>query len=278
MKKMSAGARAVQVVVLLLLFTYAVTIVYPMIWMTMSGFKDNKEFFLSSWNLPEVWHPENYIEAWNIGVNMYFLNSVIVTVISVALTVLSSGLLGFALSRYEFRLKRLVFIVVLGGMMLSPEVSLIALFRLLQTIGIDNSHAALIVPYTAFRISFTTFLVRSYFLDLPKDMEEAAYIDGCSTFQIFTKIILPVSKPIIATASLLAAMVFWNEFMFGLVFIESEALKTIPVGLMNLRGTLTTRWTTLFAGLTISAIPIIALFLICQKQFVRGLTSGSVKG
>ena len=264
--------------VLSMFFLYAVTIIYPMLWLVMTGFKENKEFFRSTWALPAKWVYQNYIDAWNAGVGMYFFNSVFVTALSVAFTVTLSAFLGFLLTRYTFRFKRLVFVLILGGMMLSPEVSLIALFRLLQDMGLYNTHWALILTYTAFRVPFSTLLIRSYFLGLPSEVEEAAFIDGCSPFQIFTKIILPMSKPIIVAAALLDAMIVWNEFMFGLVFIESSSLKTIPVGLMNLRGALNVRWTTMFAGLAISAVPIIAVFLLCQKQFIRGLTSGSVKG
>jgi raffinose/stachyose/melibiose transport system permease protein len=249
-----------------------------MFWIVIAGFKENREFLSSTWALPQKWMYKNYVEAWNVGVGTYFFNSVFVTLMSVAFTVVTSAFLGFLLTRYTFRFKRLIFVLVLGGMMLSPEVSLIALFRLLRDMKLYNTHWALIITYTAFRIPFTTFLMRSYFLDLPREVEEAAFIDGCSSFQIFTKIILPMSKPIIVTAMILATMVFWNEFMFGLVFIESSSLKTIPVGLMNLQGALNMKWTTLFAGLAMSAFPIILVFLLCQKQFVRGLTSGSVKG
>jgi raffinose/stachyose/melibiose transport system permease protein len=277
-KNASIKARAVKYSVLSIFFLYAFSIVYPILWIAVTGFKSNREFFRSTWRLPTEWIYQNYIDAWNAGVGTYFFNSLLVTAASVFFTVILSAFLGFVLTRYTFKFKKLVFVLVLGGMMLSPEVSLIALFRLLQDIGLYNTYWALIITYTAFRIPFTTFLMRSYFLGLPREVEEAAFIDGCTSFQIFTKIILPMSKPIIATAALLAAMVFWNEFMFGLVFIESSALKTIPVGLMNLQGALNAKWTTMLAGLAMSAFPMILLFLLCQKQFVRGLTSGSVKG
>jgi raffinose/stachyose/melibiose transport system permease protein len=109
-------------------------------------------------------------------------------------------------------------------------------------------------------------------------VEDSAYIDGCTSLQVFAKIIMPMSKPILATGALLAAMSCWNEFMFALVFIESDKYKTIPVGLMNLRGSLSTDWTILMAGLTLSVLPMIIIFLVFQKQLVRGITSGGVKG
>ena len=162
--------------------------------------------------------------------------------------------------------------------MLSPQVSLISLFKLVQKLHIYNTYWGMIIPYVAFRIPFDTFLIRGYMMSLPISIEEAAFVDGCSTLQIFWKIVMPMSKPIIATAALLASMQIWNEFMFALVFIEDEALKTIPVGLMSLRGTLSTDWTILLAGLTISVVPIVLLFIVAQKYFVKGLTAGSVKG
>ena len=206
------------------------------------------------------------------------MNSVIVTVVATVFTVIAASLLAFILSRFEFRFKGILFVIVLGGMMLSPEVSLISLYKMLQGFGIYNTRWALIIHYTAFRVPFTTFLMWSYFKSLPVEVEESAYIDGCNIFQVFIKMVIPMSKPILATSALLAAMNFWNEFMFGLVFIESTSLKTIPIGLMNLRGTLTTKWSIMIAGLSISAIPMIVIYLIFQKQLVRGLTAGSVKG
>ncbi|MEG1640218.1 MAG: carbohydrate ABC transporter permease [Ruthenibacterium sp.] len=263
---------------LVVLSAYALTVIYPLLWMLVSGFKTNKEIFGNTWALPKNWSFDNYIAAWDIGVGTYFANSVIVTVIAMLLTVVFAALIAFVLARFEFRMKTFLFILVLGGMMLSPEVSLISLYKMMQGMGIYNTYWALIIPYTAFRIPFTTFLMWSYFKDLPIEIEESAYLDGCTTFQIFTRMILPMSKPVVATSALLAAMTFWNEFMFGLVFIESTALKTIPIGLMNLRGTLTTKWSIMLAGLTISALPMIVVFLIFQKQLVRGMTAGGVKG
>ncbi|MDR2182691.1 MAG: carbohydrate ABC transporter permease [Clostridiales bacterium] len=278
MKKISPAALIIKIVVLTLLFIYALTIIYPLIWMVIQGFRTNREFFSDTWGMPQVWVYQNYIDAWNFGIRTYFMNSVFVTATSVVLTVITSSLLAFFLTRYSFKISKLLLVFVLGGMMLSPQISVISLFQLLQTMNLYNTHWALIIPYVAFRIPFITFLMRGYFLGMPREIEEAAFIDGCSSFGIFLRVVLPIARPIIATSALLAAMTFWNEFMFGLVFIESDSLRTIPVGLMNLRGTLVTRWTTLIAGLALSAIPIIMVFLACQKQLVRGLTAGGVKG
>ena len=136
----------------------------------------------------------------------------------------------------------------------------------------------MMLPYTAFRIAFTVMLMRAYFLGLPASLDEAAYIDGCTSFGVFSKIIMPLCKPILASSALMSAMYCWNEFMMAMIFTSNDKIRTIPTGLMNLTGTLRTEWGTLIAGLAISALPIIIVFIIFQKQFVRGIAAGSVKG
>jgi len=278
MQRTTAGTKLVRAGIWTALSLYAVCIIYPFIWMFVSGFKTTSELFNNTWAPPKHWLFQNYVDAWNQGVGRYFLNSVIVTVATVVLTIFISATAAFAMSRFEFKGKRMMLVFVVGGLMLSPEVSVISLYKLLQGLKIYNTYFALIIPYTAFRIPFTIFLLRSYFISLPREVEESAYIDGCGTFRVFWSIILPMSKPIIATASLLTAMTAWNEFMFCLVFIESDSLRTIPVGLMNLRGAFSTNWAVLLAGLSISALTMIIFFLFFQKKLIRGLTEGSVKG
>ena len=136
----------------------------------------------------------------------------------------------------------------------------------------------MILPNVAFGIPFTTFLIRSYMLGLPKDFEEAATIDGANTLDIFMHVVIPLCRPILASAALLDAMRVWNEFMFGLTFITSEKLKTIPVGLMAFSGALREQYTVIMAGIIISALPMIILFLATQRQFIRGLAAGGLRG
>jgi raffinose/stachyose/melibiose transport system permease protein len=264
--------------VFLLLITYSVIIIYPLLWMIISGFKTNQELFLEPWGLPAKLLWSNYKSAWDVGVGKFFVNSLFVTSVSVTVTLFISACCAFPLSRYEFKGQNIFLLIIIGGMMLAPQVSLISLYKLLQRLKIYNTYWALIIPYIAFRIPFTTFLIRSYMLSLPREIEDSAYIDGCTSWRLFWNIILPMCKPIMATSALLAAMSVWNEFMFALVFIEDSTLRTIPVGIMNLRSTLSTNWTILLAALTISALPMIILFIVFQKQFVRGITQGGVKG
>lgn len=273
-RKKIAGAIPLNTI----LIFYFLIIAYPLFWMVINSFKTTEEIFSNSWALPTTWLVSNYVHAWNTGISGYFLNSTIVTISTCLLTVFISSLGAYGLTRFEFKGKKLLLIMCMGGMMLSPQVSLVPLYKLIQAMGIHDTYLALILPYVAYRIPITVLLIRAAFLEVPKEMEESAFLDGCTTWKVFTKIFLPLNLPILFTGVILTAYFTWNEFMFALIFIDSDSLKTIPAGLMQFRDALQTNWGVLLAGLMISAIPIITLFLFLQKYFVRGLASGSLKG
>ncbi|MEH7331221.1 carbohydrate ABC transporter permease [Neobacillus drentensis] len=270
--------RLFQSVVFIWFSVFALLIIYPIIWLALSGLKSNSDFFLNTWSLPKEWLWSNYKAAWDAGIGQFFLNSVLVTLVSVLAVLLLGSMAAFGLSRFHFKGQNLVLVLILSGLMLAPQVSLIPLFKLLQGLGLYNTYWALILPYVAFQLPFAIFLMRSYFLSIPRELEESAIIDGCNSWKVYWHIIIPMGKPIIASCALLAGMNVWNEFMFALVFVEDSALRTIPVGLMNLRSQLNTNFGIQLAGLGISALPMIIAYILFQKQFVRGLSAGSVKG
>ncbi|MEV0146237.1 MULTISPECIES: carbohydrate ABC transporter permease [unclassified Nonomuraea] len=257
-----------------LLGAFAVAVLYPVLWMVLSGFKDNQEIFNQPWGLPGELRWSNYARAWDTGVVRYFTNSVIVTSASIVATTLISAWAAYGLCRLRLPFGNAVALLVLGGLLLSPTVALIPLFRLLTAIGLFDTYWALIVLYTAFRIPFTIFLIRAYMIELPRSVDEAATIDGASKAQIFWRVILPMSRPILVSAALLQALFAWNEFAFALVFVSDESLKTLPVGLVSMQSRLLTDWPVVLAGLTMAALPTIVLFLVGQRQFLRGLTEG----
>jgi len=261
----------------ILFFFLAVLAVYPLIWLAINGFKSEVELFDATWKLPTVWHWEFYARAWQFGISRYLINSVIVTLASVLITVTLSTLAAYALARFQFKGQTVLLFFILGGLMLSPEVTLIPLFRILVFLKIYNTYWALILPYVAFGIPFTTFLIRSYILTLPKELEDAAVVDGAGPLLTLWHIIIPLSRPILASSMLLQAMRVWNEFMFALTFIDSEELKTLTIGITSFSSALRREWTIVMAGLVLASIPMILLFLITQKQFIRGLTAGSLK-
>jgi raffinose/stachyose/melibiose transport system permease protein len=271
---LSAGQVVSRLLIWVVLGALAVVVIYPLLWMVFSSFKDNSEVFGRPWGLPSQLRWHNFVAAGNAGVVRYFTNSVIVTAASILTTTLVSAWAAYGLVRVKVPLAGPVLLFLLGGLMLAPTVALVPLFGLLQQLHIYNTYWALIVLYTAFRIPFTTFLIRAYMVDLPPDVDEAAIIDGASRGQIFWRVILPMCRPIMVSAALLQALFAWNEFVFALVFISSGNLKTLPVGLVDMQSRLLTNWPVQFAGLTMAALPMIVLFLIGQRQFLRGLTDG----
>jgi len=263
-----------RVIAYVVLVVFAVAIIYPLVWMTLNGFKSNAELFGDAWGLPTTWRWENFAKAWNLGVVRYLLNSVIVTGASVVTTILFSSLAAYALTRLRIPFAGAITVLLLGGMMLAPTVALIPLFRLIQALHIFDTYWALIILYTAFRIPFTVFLIRAYMITLSREMEDAAIVDGASRWQVFWLVVMPLCRPIIVSASLLQALFAWNEFVFALVFISDTNLKTLPVGLLAMQGRVLSDWPVLFAALTMAAIPMIVLFLLGQRQFIRGLSEG----
>jgi raffinose/stachyose/melibiose transport system permease protein len=263
-----------RVVLGLLLAALAVVVVYPLLWMAISGFKTNAELFGDAWGLPGEWRFSNYVQAWDYGVVHYILNSAIVTVGSIILVTLVSSFAAFALVQVRIPLSQPILLLIMGGLMLSETVALVPLFRIMRSLELYNTLPGVIILYTAFRIPFTTFLIRSYMIDLPTELRDAAIVDGASLWQMFWRVTMPLCYPILISAAILQALFSWNEFVFALVFIKDDALKTMPVGLMALQSKLTTNWPVVFAGLTISAIPMVLAFLFGQRHFVKGITEG----
>ncbi|MEW2008237.1 MULTISPECIES: carbohydrate ABC transporter permease [Microbacterium] len=261
-----------------ILAVYAVVIAYPLLWMVISSFKSSSEIFADPWGLPSVWLVQNYAAAWDRGISDYFLNSVIVTVISTAATVAFAALCAYGMVRLSSRVANVVLIVAMGGLVVAPQVSLIPLYRLLDTMGLLNTYWAMILPYVAFRLPMAILLIRSVFLGIPRELEDAATIDGCRSFGVFRHVYLPLSASVLTTAAVLTGYFAWNEFLFAIVYIDADALRTIPAGLMSFRDSLSTEWGVLLAGLTIAALPIVVVFLALQRYFVAGVAAGSVKG
>lgn len=255
-----------------------IIIVAPLAWIILNSFKTNKELFTDSLALPAVWQFGNYLKAWQMGLYKYFGNSLLVSCISLIGILSLSSLLAYGLTRFKAKGSSIIFVIVLGGMALSEQIALVPLYKILKALNIYNTYAAVILPYIAFRIPFTVFLMRAYFISIPVELEEAAVVDGYNSFQIFTKIIIPISKPIFASCAIVNLNFVWNEFLFANVFLNNKAIQTIPIGLMTFKGDLKIDYTTTLAGLVIASLPLIILFICMSRQFVRGLTSGAVKG
>ncbi|KQM59701.1 MULTISPECIES: carbohydrate ABC transporter permease [unclassified Agreia] len=251
-----------------------VVVVYPLLWMILNGFKENAELFGNPFALPIAWKWENYVTAWNRGVSNYLMMSVLVTVTSTIATVFISAWAAYGLTRVTIPFNRAIVTVILGGLMLAPAVALIPLVKMFQSLGLYNTFWALLILYTAFRIPFTTFLIRAYMIDLPREIDEAAEVDGASRWSTFWRIILPMCKPIIVSTVILHILFAWNEYLFAMVFTSGTDVQTLPVGLTSLMSKHGTDYPVVFAGMVIAAIPVVLLFFFGQRYFVKGLADG----
>lgn len=276
--RMRPTERLRSIPVYAILAIYAVVIAYPLLWMVISSFKSSTEIFTDPWGLPSVWLVQNYVAAWDRGISDYFLNSLIVTIVSTVATVAIAALCAYGMVRMTSRVANVILVLAMGGLVVAPQVSLIPLYRLLDAMGLLNTMWAMILPYVAFRLPMAILLIRSVFLGVPKELEDAATIDGCRSLGVLRHVYLPLSTSVLTTAAVLTGYFAWNEFLFAIVYIDADALRTIPAGLMSFRDSLSTEWGVLLAGLTIAALPIVVVFVGLQRYFVAGVAAGSVKG
>ncbi|GAB3559212.1 carbohydrate ABC transporter permease [Spelaeicoccus albus] len=252
-------------------------VVYPLFWMLSSAFKDNAGIFGNPFALPTSLNWQNFFDAWNDGARNFVLVSVVVTVVTTVTTVLISAWAAYGLTRVRLKGNTVILGIVLGGLMISPIAALLPLVDEFQAIGLYNTIWALIVVYTAFRIPFTTFLLRSYMITLPRELDEAALIDGASKGLVFWRIIFPLCRPILYSAGVLHVLFAWNEYAMALVLTSSTKVEPLPVGLTSLMGRVNSNFGEIFAAMCIAAAPIIILFFVSQRLFVRGLAEGSGK-
>lgn len=252
-------------------------VLYPLLWMVLNGFKTNAELFGNPFALPLQFGWENYVDAWNRGVSDYLTASILVTITSTITTVFISAWAAYGLTRVRMPFGRTISGIILGGLMLAPAVALVPLVKMFQAMGLYNTFWALLILYTAFRIPFTTFLIRSYMIDLPREVDEAAEVDGASRWTAFWLIILPMCKPIIISTILLHVLFAWNEYLFAMVFTSGTSIQTLPVGLTSLMSKHGTDYPVVFAGMVVAALPVIVLFFVSQRHFVKGLAEGMGK-
>lgn len=262
-----------------LLIAYGLTIVYPLFIMVSNSVKTGQEIFANPFSLPSSFVWDNYGYVWSIAsFNAYLKNSVLVTAVSVFLVLAVSSAAAFALARYRFTGNTFLYLFFLSGLMLPIRLGIIPLFILMKNLNLLDTYASLILTYTASAIPFAVFILTGFFKALPKELEFAARIDGCNEYRIYYQIMLPLVRPALATVAIFNFVQTWNDFFIPLVFISSDHLKTVPLGMTNFFGQYQTDWNYLFAGLTLATLPTLIMYLFMSKQFIKGLTAGAVKG
>ena len=267
-----------KTLIYLVLTAYGFTVVYPVFLMMLSSFKSTREIFRSPFALPESWSFENYARAWGEGnFSTYFGNSVFVTVAALALVLVLGSLAAYPLGRYAFRGRNWLMLYFLAGLMLPIRLGILPLFFLMRDLGLLNTPWSLILIYAASGLPFTIFVLANFFETLPRELEEAARLDGAGEFRIYAQVMLPLVRPALATVAIFNFIPWWNDFFFPLIFIRAERFKTLPLGLFSFFGEHQNDWALLFSGLTITALPLLLLYLLASKQIIEGLTSGALK-
>lgn len=274
----SAGKSLFISMALLIMFVYVILIIYPLVNMFFSSFKNNRAILTSPFSLPASFSFSNYKTVWiDKGFYRYFVNSVLVTTISIVLVLLFGSMASYGISRYQYKMNTLVYMIFLSGIMLPLKAAIIPLFLLIKTLGLINTMLSVILIFIAMALPSTVFILAGFMKGVPIELEYAAKIDGCNDFAIYRQIVMPMVAPAIALVTIYNAVPIWNDFFFPLVFLQSDKIKTLPVGLSTFFGQHSTNWSLLFTGLTIAIVPMLILYLFMSKYFIKGMTAGAVK-
>jgi len=256
-----------------------VVVGYPALWMVLQSLKTKFEMYANVWGLPSQPFWENYSQAWRIArMGTYIFNSLIVSLGTVALVLVTASLAGYAFGKLRFAGSRVLFYMFVFTLIVPQQVTIIPLYAVVSGLGLSNTYLALILPYAAGGLPLSIFLLRAFFESVPREIEEAARIDGCSELAAFWRVVLPISGPGLATVTILQFLGAWNEFILALIFIRNPALRTIPLGLQAFFFEYSVEWGYLFAALSMATVPVVVVYVLMQRQFIRGLTAGAVKG
>lgn len=254
--------------------------VFPLYWMFTFSLKENSEIFGENIiGLPKKWLWSNYVTALTTGnMGRYFFNSIVVTGSTIVLTTLFALMATYALTRLEWKGRKLVNNIFMLGLTVPIHAAILPVFIILRSLKMTNSYQALIIPYVAFALAMAIMVSGSFMVNIPKELEEAACMDGCGVFSIFFRIILPLMKPAISTIGIFTFLSAWNELMFAVIFISDSKYRTLPVGIQTLSGSYTTDWGPIGAALVIATLPTLVVYCFMSKKVQKSLIAGAVKG
>ena len=268
-----------KLIIYIILIILAVIYVAPLLWVILASFKNNTTLMTDPFGWPNPLNFDNYVTAWvGGGIGGYFLNSVIVVGWTLVISILINCMAAYGMARMKWKLSGAAMVFFLTGMMVPIHATLIPLYTMFSAIGFLNSYLSLIVPYVVFTFGQSIYIMRGFFGNIPKEMEEAAVIDGCSIWRAFWRIIMPISTAGIFTIGLFTFNGTWNELLVGLIFTNSKAIRTLPVGLTSFVGQYSTNYTPMFAAIVIAILPTIIVYCCFSNKIVGGLTAGAVKG
>ncbi|MCX5478897.1 carbohydrate ABC transporter permease [Kaistia geumhonensis] len=253
--------------------------IYPLFWVLSGSLKTKNEIITNVWGPPAGLEFGNYAEAWKMaGMGLRIVNSVSITAAALLILVAAATPCAYALARLRFRGRGVVTAAIVAAMFVPPQVMAIPLFMVARDLGLINNRLGVAVIYAASSLPLSVFILRSFFLTLPADLEDAARVDGASRFQVLLHIMLPLIRPGVALVLIFGFIEIWNDFFLAFLLLRKPELQTIPLGLVSFFQQYDSLWNLYFAALMITTLPVIIVFLLMQRQFIAGLTAGAVKG
>ena len=269
----------VNTLIHLFLITVSVSCIFPLLWMVSSSLKTQQTIFSDTSLIPKTFHFANYYQAWmQGGFGRYFLNSILYTASVVIGIIIISSMAAYAFSRFRFPGRNILFILFMAAMMIPIPGSFVALYILLNKLHLRNTPIGYILCMINVGLSTSIFLLKTFFDKMPKELEDAARIDGCSKLGMWYHVALPLAKPVLAVVVVFNALNVWNEYILALIIFDSKRFMPLQVALQTFQGEFVTNYPLLMAGLTITALPIIIVYLLMQKYIVKGVTQGAVVG
>lgn len=271
-----------KIIKYIILVVVGIVMIYPVIWLFFASFKSNEELFGSASLIPKKFMWDSYIEGWKgtgqYGYGTFFLNTIKLVIPTVIFTVLSSAVVAYGFARFRFPFKKILFALMISTLMLPNAVVIIPKYMLFKNLGWIDSYNPFIVPAIFAGYPFFIFMLVQFFRGLPRELDEAAIIDGCNSFTIFLRIILPLSKPALISAGIFQFMWTWNDFFNSLVYINSVSKLTLPLALrISLDSSASVNWNQIMAMALVTIIPCIVVFFLAQKHFVEGIATTGMK-
>jgi raffinose/stachyose/melibiose transport system permease protein len=268
-----------KILTYVILSVWSLIVLFPIWTLLINSFKVQKDIFANPFGLPKHFTLNGYITAWTQGrFDLYFYNTIFVTVTSLLLILLLGSLAAYSLAKWESRVTKFLYFFFIGGLMIPIRLGTIDLVRLMKFLGLLNTLWSLIPVYVAMGMPIATFVLTAFIQGLPNEMFDAARVDGASEWNIYAYIVLPLLRPALATVAIFNMIKIWNDFWFPLVFIRAEQSRTIALGVSLLFGEYQTDWNKALSVLSLAAMPILILYVILSREFIKGLTAGAIKG
>ena len=253
--------------------------IMPLLWVIMSSFKTNEEILTSAIALPRNWSFDGYVAAFDLSpIQTFYLNSVLIATVSMVLNIFLIGMAAYVVARFKFPLKNLLIMLCAVTFMLPMTALIQPVYQVVMALNLHNTRSGLVLVYVALGLPTTFFIMRGFFLNLPRSIEEASYIDGGGFFYTYVRIVLPMAKPGMATAAVLQFIAAWNEFIYALVLTTAQSVRTLPIALNYFRSQFAFNYTAMFAAVVVIIIPSITAYVLMQEQVIGSIAAGAVKG